>query len=86
MDPRTGEILAMANVPKVKDNVFGRKPAADRNRCVTDVYEPGSIFKLVTISGALADGLVDARHQVHAAAVAHALRPHHQRVARRAAP
>jgi cell division protein FtsI (penicillin-binding protein 3) len=58
MDPRTGEILAMANVPKVKDNDFSRKPANNSNRCVTDVYEPGSIFKLVTISGALADGLV----------------------------
>jgi cell division protein FtsI (penicillin-binding protein 3) len=58
MDPRSGEILAMANVPKVKDNAFGRKPAFDRNRCITDIYEPGSIFKLVTISGALADGLV----------------------------
>lgn len=58
MDPRTGEILAMVNVPKVKDNAFGRKPVYDRNRCVTDIYEPGSIFKLVTISGALADGLV----------------------------
>ena len=58
MDPRSGEILAMANVPKVKDNAFGREPAHDRNRCVTDIYEPGSIFKLVTVSGALADGLV----------------------------
>jgi len=58
MDPRTGEILAMANVPTVAGNVFGRKPAFDRNRCVTDIYEPGSIFKLVTISGALADGVV----------------------------
>ena len=58
MDPHSGEILAMANVPRVKDNDFGRDPAANRNRCVTDVYEPGSIFKLVTISGALADGEV----------------------------
>ena len=58
MDPRSGEILAMANVPKVEGNDFGRKPANNANRCVTDVYEPGSIFKLVTISGALADGLV----------------------------
>jgi cell division protein FtsI/penicillin-binding protein 2 len=58
MDPRTGEILAMANVPKVKDNAFGPTPAYERNRCLTDIYEPGSIFKLVTISGALADGLV----------------------------
>ncbi|MCX6362994.1 MAG: penicillin-binding protein 2 [Actinobacteria bacterium] len=58
MDPRSGEILAMANVPTVEDNDFGRTPAFNRNRCVTDIYEPGSIFKLVTISGALADGLV----------------------------
>jgi cell division protein FtsI/penicillin-binding protein 2 len=59
MDPRTGEILAMASVPEVKDNVFGVKPANDRNRTITDAYEPGSIFKLVTISGALADGTVN---------------------------
>lgn len=58
MDPRSGEILAMANVPTVEDNDFGRKPANNANRCVVDTYEPGSIFKLVTISGALADGLV----------------------------
>jgi cell division protein FtsI (penicillin-binding protein 3) len=58
MDPRSGEVLAMANYPEVKDNVFGVTPAFDRNRAVVDAYEPGSIFKLVTISGALADGLV----------------------------
>ncbi len=81
MDPRTGEILAMANVPKVKDNAFGRTPAFDRNRCVTDIYEPGSIFKLVTISGALADGLVKPTTKFTLAAVAHAVRPHHQRIA-----
>lgn len=57
MDPRTGDVLAMADVPKVKHNVFkGLK--TERNSCVTDAYEPGSIFKLVTISGALADGTV----------------------------
>lgn len=58
MDPRTGEILANANVPVVKNHVFGRAPEMERNRAVTDMYEPGSIFKLVTISGALADGVV----------------------------
>ncbi len=63
MDPRTGEILAMANVPEVKSNVFGVNAFADRNRCVTDAIEPGSIFKLVTISGALADGTVDTRQR-----------------------
>jgi len=58
MDPRSGEILAMANVTKEGFHGYGKDPDADRNRAVTDQYEPGSIFKLVTISGALADGLV----------------------------
>jgi cell division protein FtsI (penicillin-binding protein 3) len=60
MDPRTGEVLAMANMMKGGFHGFGKDPTgeADKNRAVTDAYEPGSIFKLVTISGALADGLV----------------------------
>jgi cell division protein FtsI/penicillin-binding protein 2 len=58
MDPRSGEILALANAPAVKGHVFGRDRDADRNRAVTDVYEPGSIFKMVTIAGALEDGVV----------------------------
>jgi cell division protein FtsI/penicillin-binding protein 2 len=59
MDPRTGEVLAMANVTREGFHGFGKGDlAAEKNRAVTDVYEPGSIFKLVTISGALADGLV----------------------------
>jgi cell division protein FtsI (penicillin-binding protein 3) len=57
LDPRTGEVLAMANYPIVEDNVFGLDPAAERNRAVTDAYEPGSIFKVVTIAGALSDGV-----------------------------
>ena len=58
MDPRSGEVLAMANLPMEANANYGDKPAWDRNRAVTDVYEPGSIFKLVTVSGALAEGLV----------------------------
>lgn len=61
MDPRTGEVLALVNVPTVKNEDFGREPDNDRNRAITDVYEPGSIFKLITISGALADGVVKPR-------------------------
>lgn len=60
MDPRSGEVLAMANAPALKGDVFNAEDYLKRNRCVTDIYEPGSIFKLVTISGALADGVVDA--------------------------
>jgi cell division protein FtsI/penicillin-binding protein 2 len=58
MDPRTGEIYAMANVTQKGFHGFGKDPEADKNRAVTDQYEPGSIFKLVTISGALADGTI----------------------------
>jgi cell division protein FtsI (penicillin-binding protein 3) len=59
MDPRTGEVLAMANITRDGFHGFGKGDrAAEKNSAVTDVYEPGSIFKLVTISGALADGLV----------------------------
>jgi len=58
MDPHSGEILAMANVTKDGFHGFGKDRDAERNRAVIDQYEPGSIFKLVTISGALADGIV----------------------------
>ncbi len=58
MDPRTGRILAMANVTRAGFHGFGKDLEASKNAAVENSYEPGSIFKLVTISGALADGLV----------------------------
>ena len=59
MDPRTGSILAMANAPGFDANRFPQTPQArQRNRTVTDTYEPGSTFKLVTVGGVLSDGLV----------------------------
>lgn len=55
----TGEILAMANVPTFDANSPGKAPPeAQRNRAVTDVYEPGSAFKIVTASAALEEGIV----------------------------
>ncbi|MFW6059336.1 MAG: peptidoglycan D,D-transpeptidase FtsI family protein [Phycisphaeraceae bacterium] len=46
MDPRTGEVLAMANYPFFDPNAFASAaPEMRRNRSVTDVFEPGSIFK-----------------------------------------
>lgn len=46
MDPSTGEILAMANHPPFAPARFKQtQPSQRRNRCVTDVYEPGSTFK-----------------------------------------
>jgi cell division protein FtsI (penicillin-binding protein 3) len=59
MDPRTGAILAMANYPTFDANHFSTSsPDARRNRAVTDAYEPGSTFKIVTIAGALEDNVV----------------------------
>jgi cell division protein FtsI/penicillin-binding protein 2 len=59
MDPRTGAILAMANAPTFDANGFSSAPAESRrNRAVTDLYEPGSTFKIVTIAAALEDNVV----------------------------
>ena len=59
MDPRTGEVLAMANVTREGFHGFGKGTRPRRRTAPSPTsYEPGSIFKLVTISGALADGTV----------------------------
>ena len=63
MDPQTGEILAMVNKP---DYDLNNPPRDDvetltslmRNRCITDAYEPGSTFKILTAASALDSGLV----------------------------
>src|SRR5580692_2444775 len=52
-NPHTGEILALANRPTFNPNLRKQiTPGALTNRAVSDVYEPGSTFKLVTISAA----------------------------------
>jgi cell division protein FtsI/penicillin-binding protein 2 len=62
MDPHTGAILAMASAPTFNDNRFPTTRAdRRRNRAVTDTYEPGSTFKLVTIAAALEDKVVTPR-------------------------
>jgi cell division protein FtsI/penicillin-binding protein 2 len=59
MDPWTGEILAMANVPHFDPNHFWKYPANDyRDLAVDDTYEPGSTFKLITAAAALSSGKV----------------------------
>lgn len=59
MDPSTGEILAMASYPTFNPNTFRTATAEQRkNRAVTDLYEPGSTFKLVTASAALEEGVI----------------------------
>ena len=59
LDPRTGEVLAMANVPRFDANRFDETQAdVTRNRAVTDTYEPGSTFKVVTVAAVLTRRLV----------------------------
>jgi cell division protein FtsI (penicillin-binding protein 3) len=62
LDPRTGAVLAMAVAPTYDGNSFPSVPKdLQRNRAVTDTYEPGSTFKLVTVAGALSTGIVTPR-------------------------
>jgi cell division protein FtsI (penicillin-binding protein 3) len=59
MDPRTGDLLAMANWPTVDANRVEEAPAWARiNRAVGFTYEPGSTFKSFTVTGALASKVV----------------------------
>ena len=59
LDAHTGAILAMAVAPTFDANNFPNVPRdLQRNRAVTDTYEPGSTFKLVTVAGALSSGIV----------------------------
>jgi cell division protein FtsI (penicillin-binding protein 3) len=60
LDPNTGGILAMAVERGYDANRFPEVPRdLQRNRTVTDTYEPGSTFKVVTVSAALAERLVN---------------------------
>ena len=59
LDPRTGEVLAMANLPFFNPNEFQRYgPRYFRNRAVADLVEPGSILKPVLLAAALETGAV----------------------------
>ncbi len=59
LDPRTGGILAMAVERGYDANLFPIVPKdRQRNRTVTDTYEPGSTFKVVTVSAVLSEHLV----------------------------
>jgi cell division protein FtsI (penicillin-binding protein 3) len=59
MDPRTGEILALANAPTFNPNQPGADPPEARaNWALQNIYEPGSTFKIVAYSAAIEKGLV----------------------------
>jgi stage V sporulation protein D (sporulation-specific penicillin-binding protein) len=58
-DPKTGEILAMANRPTVDLSRYSRtyQPGSDVNQAVQSQFEPGSTFKMVTLSAAVEEGI-----------------------------
>jgi cell division protein FtsI (penicillin-binding protein 3) len=59
MDPRSGEILALANWPRPATDMSSEEAAyAAQDRAVGTSYEPGSTFKAFTVSGALEDNLI----------------------------
>ena len=66
MDPNTGEILAMAIRPTFDPNNYSQYPQENRkNILVTDLYEPGSTFKIFTSAAALEEGIVKPQTQFY---------------------
>ncbi|MBP7588255.1 MAG: penicillin-binding protein 2 [Thermoanaerobaculia bacterium] len=60
LEPSTGAVLALASWPTFDSNRFATASDAQRrNRPVSDAYEPGSTFKMVTAAAALEEGLID---------------------------
>ena len=58
-DPQSGLLLALGNVPDFDPNKFNEYDlSSQRNRALSDLYEPGSTFKIVPVAGALNERLV----------------------------
>jgi len=59
LDPKTGEILAMANYPSFDPNRYGDFAAENyANKAIQSIYSPGSVFKLITYSSAMDSNLI----------------------------
>jgi cell division protein FtsI/penicillin-binding protein 2 len=65
MIPQTGEILAMANYPTFDPNKYNEYAAEFfTNRAIHDIYSPGSVFKLVTYSSAINEGVINPNGEI----------------------
>lgn len=66
MSPASGEVLALANYPDYNLNDFRRQPYGEvmRNRAVSDIYEPGSIFKIVAAAAALEEKEISPEEEI----------------------
>lgn len=66
VNPRTGEILAMATRPTFDPNTYNSAPVeATKNRAILEMFEPGSTFKIVAISAALNEKAVRPEQQFY---------------------
>ena len=67
LDPRTGEVLALAIRPTFNPNTFLDVPSRDRwrDRAVTDPFEPGSTFKVILAAAALEEGVVRPEDRIY---------------------
>lgn len=65
LDPKTGEILAMATYPTFDPNNFTEFAAENfKNRAVQDMYSPGSVYKLISYGGALQENMIRASAEI----------------------
>ncbi|MDO9528513.1 MAG: penicillin-binding transpeptidase domain-containing protein [Syntrophales bacterium] len=66
MNPKTGEILAMANMPGFNPNTFFRySPESWRNKVITDCFDPGSTFKPFLLAASLEEGVIDENNRFY---------------------
>jgi cell division protein FtsI (penicillin-binding protein 3) len=67
LNPKTGEVLAMSTFPGIDPNNTGKiDMAAARNRVVSDLFEPGSVFKIVTAAAAYEQHVVTPETRINA--------------------
>ena len=67
VDPKTGEILAMANYPTFDPNRYTEFATENyQNKTIQSIYSPGSVFKLITYGAAIDDGSISANGMVDA--------------------
>jgi cell division protein FtsI (penicillin-binding protein 3) len=68
MDPRTGDVLAIAIRPTFNPNTFSELASREvvRNRAITDPFEPGSTFKAIMAAAALEEGVVRPADRIYA--------------------
>ncbi len=65
LDPKTGEVLALANYPTFDPNEFSKyAPESYTNKALQYVYAPGSVFKVITYSGALQENQIEPDGQI----------------------